>query len=79
MKPFITWVSFNDHSALKGTVQWHGRGVKIGINRSILRYSLASKCPSPCLNGHHHKRSINIFSGFSTFDAIPTGQVSNIS
>jgi hypothetical protein len=28
-------------------------------------------------NGHHHERSINIFSGFSVlFDAIPTGWVS---
>jgi hypothetical protein len=54
-------------STIKGTVQWELRWVKIGINRFIMMYSLASKFPLPCPKGHHHERSINVFSGFSTF------------
>ncbi len=52
---------------LAGTVQWELRGVKIGINRSLMMHSLAGKCPLPCPKGHLHERSINVFSGFSTF------------
>jgi hypothetical protein len=52
---------------LTGSVQWELRRVKIGINRSLMMHSLASKCPLPCAKGHHHERSINVFSGFSTF------------
>jgi hypothetical protein len=51
----------------KATVQWELRGVKIGINRSIMMYTLASKCLLPCPKGHHHDWSINVFSGFGTF------------
>ncbi len=29
-------------------------------------YSFAGKCPLPCSNGHHHEKSINVFSGFIT-------------
>jgi hypothetical protein len=52
---------------LKGTVQWKLRGVKIGISRSIMMYSLAGKCPLPCPNGHRHESIINVSSSFSTF------------
>jgi hypothetical protein len=36
--------------------------VETSINRSILIYCLVGKCPLPALNGHHHKRSINVLS-----------------
>ncbi len=49
------------------------KGVKIGINRSIMMSSLAGKCSLPCPQGHHHERSINVFSG-----AILAGRVCNI-
>ncbi len=45
---------------LKGTVQRELRGVKIGINRFLMMYSLAGKCPLPCPKGHHHERRINV-------------------
>ncbi len=38
--------------------------------------SLAGKCPLPCPKGHHHERSINVFSDIVLFDAIPTCGVS---
>jgi hypothetical protein len=40
-----------------------------GINRSILINCQAGKCPFPGPNGHHHERSINIFSVLVHFDA----------
>ncbi len=54
---------------IKGTVQWELRWVKIGINRSILMYSFAGKCPLPCPNGigHDHESSIKVVSVCSTF------------
>ncbi len=52
---------------IKGTLQRELRGVKIGINRFLMMYSLAGKCPVPCSKRHHHERSINVISGFSTF------------
>ncbi len=52
---------------LKGTVQWELRWVKIGINRSIMMFSLAGKCPIFCPKGHHHERSINVLSDCNTF------------
>jgi hypothetical protein len=52
---------------LVGTVQWELKGVKIGVNRSIMMYSLPGKCSLPCPKGYHHDWSINVFSGFSTF------------
>jgi hypothetical protein len=58
LHPLLSW--------LKGTVQWQLRGVKISFNQSILMNSLVGKCPSPCPNGHHQERSINIFSICST-------------
>jgi hypothetical protein len=62
----LTYLYFMLH-AIKGTVQRELRGVKIGINRFLLMYSPAGKCPLPCPKGHHHERSINVISGFSTF------------
>jgi hypothetical protein len=53
---------------LKGTVQRELRGVKIGINRFFMMYSLAVNCLLPCPKGHHHERSINVLSGCSTFN-----------
>jgi hypothetical protein len=53
--------------SVKGSVQWELNGIKIGINRSIMLFSLAGKCPLPCPKGHRHERSINVFSGFSGF------------
>ncbi len=60
-------ITFTYNCLFKGTVQRELRGVKIGINRSLMMYSLAGKCHLPCPKGHHHERSINVFSGFSTF------------
>jgi hypothetical protein len=56
---------------VKGTVQRELRGVKIGINRFTMMYSPAGTCPLPCPKGHHHERSINVISGFSTFLRYP--------
>ncbi len=58
---------------IQGTIQLELRGVKIGIKRSIMMYSLAGKCPLPCPKGHHYERSINVFRGFSTFWRHPIG------
>ncbi len=63
--PLITAVQCTVY--IKGTVQWELRWDKIVINRSILMYSFAGKCPLPCPNGHHHERSINVFSVCGTF------------
>jgi hypothetical protein len=52
---------------LKNTVQRKLREIKIGINRAVWINCLAGKCHLPRPIGHHHERSINIFSGFSTF------------
>ncbi len=37
---------------------------------------LAVKCSLPCLNGHHHERSINFSASLVHFNTIPTGWVS---
>jgi hypothetical protein len=57
----------NLRALIKGTVQWELRWVKIGISQSILMYSFAGNCPLQCPNGHHHERSIYVFSVCSTF------------
>ncbi len=49
--------------------------MKIGINRFIMLNSLTGKSPFPTPNEHHHERSINVFSVFSTFCFIPRGQL----
>ncbi len=46
----------------KGTVKWKQKWVETGINWSILISYLAGKCPFLAPNGHHHERSINVFS-----------------
>ncbi len=51
----------------KGTVQRELRWVKIGINRTAMKIWIAGKCRLSCPKGHHHKRSINILGGCSTF------------
>ncbi len=45
--------------------------VETGINRSILMNYLAGKCPIQGPNGHHHEKSKNVFSFFSTFCHCP--------
>ena len=63
LKPIKTARQQVSKNLFKDTVQWELRGVKIGINRSLMMYSLAGKCHLPCPKGHHHERSINVFSG----------------
>jgi hypothetical protein len=43
------------------------RWVETDINRSIFINCLVAKCPFPAPNGHHHERSMNVFSVLSTF------------
>ncbi len=49
------------------------RGTETDINRSIFKNCLVGKCPFQAPNGHHHEKSINVFSVLSsTFFTIPT-------
>ncbi len=51
LKPIKTARQQVSKNLFKDTVQWELRGVKIGINGSILMYSLVGKCPLPCPKG----------------------------